>query len=224
MDKLTAVKFIYSADIWVHFNEMDNQVTYDKRTLILQYVAPSMGINTTDNERLIEELIAHCHLHTVIKLQLIEIPGDWQDGRIWFSINAMSHCYYNHPQAQLKCGRQIWKKQEFIFDSYSFYEQQPRSDYIQAIEPGTFISISYPVLHWLQERFPVIKERLIRLSRCQQAYYRDHVQLLNNPALQKVMLFITLHKLFSSVASNAINSMHVGLTRQNYEVQLKNLK
>ena len=203
---------------------MDNELTHHKRSLIRQYVGPELGVNIPDDEDIIKELTTHCRLHHFMKLQLLEVPGEWQDGCIWFSIDAMSHCYYTGPQKGMSCGRQIWKKQEFIFDSYSFYEQQPRSDYIQAVEPGTFISISFPILHWLQDRFPVIKERLIQLSRCQQAYYRDHLQLLNNPPAQRVKLFVASHPLFARVANNLINGMHVGLSRQTFEHQVRKLK
>lgn len=204
-------------------NRYKNEVTPDKRGLILQFVASAMGIEQAENESLIDELTAHARLHAVIKFQLLESPGEWQNGSIWLSTDAMTHSYYTLGHSPSAYGRQIWTKQEFIFDSHSFFEQQPRSDYIQAIEPGTFISISYPILHWLRERFPVVEEKLIQLTMIQQKYYREHMQLLNNPPLQRVKEFMATHQLFARVASNTINGIHVGLTRQGYENQLKKL-
>lgn len=195
----------------------------DKRGLILQFVAPAMGIQQAENVSLIDELTAHARLHAVIKFQFLETPGEWENGSIWLSTDAITHSYYTLGHTSSAYGRQIWNKQEFIFDSHSFYGQQPRSDYIQAIEPGTFISISYPILHWLRERFPVVEERLIQLSMLQQKYYRQHMQLLLYPPLQRVKEFIAIHQLFTRVASNTINGIHVGLTRQGYENQLKKL-
>lgn len=196
---------------------------HNKRELIIKYVAPALGVTLPTEEKLVDELIFYSRLHPVIKNQHIEIPGNWAEGHIWFSIDAMTHSYYICEDTFESCGRQIWKKQEFIFDNQSFYDCQHRSDYIQAIEPGTFISIDYPSLSWLEEHFPFIKEHLVKLSRIQQQYYRQHVQLLNKPPLEKVRSFIAKHQLFTRVASNTINAMHIGLSRQGYETQLKKL-
>lgn len=203
---------------------MDNQTTHYKHQLILKYVAPAIGAVIPNDEHLINELLIHCRLRTITKSQFIEEPGDWKEGHIWLSIQAMAHSYYFCVDKQANCGRQIWKKQEFIFDSHSFYEQHERCDYIQAIEPGTFISISYPALQWFQEKFPLIKQKLEQLSRFQQLYYRDRIQLLNKPTLERVRSYIATHPLFSRIASNTVNGMHIGLTRQGYENQVRKLK
>lgn len=203
---------------------MDNQIMRFKHELILKYVTPILEIILPKDESLIQELLVHSRLHSVIKYQLIETPGVWKDGNMWFSIDALMHSYYICPDTQVNCGRQIWKKQQFIFDNQNFYDQLYRSDYIQAVEPGTIISISYSALNWLQEHFVSIKQQLIQLSRIQQQYYRNHAQLLIRSPLEKVKAFTTTHKLFSSVANNTINGMHTGLSRQGYENQLKKLQ
>jgi hypothetical protein len=202
----------------------NNHIRNNKEELILKYIVPALGLTPEKDEILIDELHLHSRLHTIIKSQFLETPGDWGDGHIWFSIDAMVHSYYTCQDTHENCGRQIWKKQEFIFDSQSFYDRQYRSDYIQAIEPGTFISIPYPELNSLDEHFSIIKQRLVQLSRVQQRYYRHHVQLLNKPPLKKVGSFIAMHTLFARVANNTINGMHTGLSRQGYEIQLKKLK
>lgn len=195
-----------------------------KQRLISKYIIPLLELNPAQDAHLINELFLHSRLHHIIKGQLLETPGNWNEGHMWFSIEAMVHSYYTCPDMQINCGRQIWKKQEFIFDNQSFYDRQYRSDYIQAIEPGDFISIPYPELNWLDEHFLSIKQHLNQLSRVQQRYYRHHVQLLNKPALEKVQSFVAMHPLFARVASNSINGMHTGLSRQGYENQLKKLR
>lgn len=202
----------------------NNYNSHHKQRLILNYIVPLLGLSLLTDKRLIDELLLHSRLHFIVKGQFLETPGNWNDGHIWFSIEAMVHSYYTCQDMQVNCGRQIWKKQTFIFDNQSFYDRQYRSDYIQAIEPGDFISIPYPELNWLDEHFLSIKQHLNQLSRVQQRYYRHHVQLLNKPPLEKVRSYIDMHQLFSTVANNTINGMHTGLSRQGYENQLKKLR
>ena len=189
--------------------------------IIEQYLLPLFAGPDAELQSLKIDLYALCSIHHVIAKQELESPGGFDQGQMWFAISSMVHSYYFCPDRREDCGRQIWKKQEFILDTASLLDKDLRSDYIQALEPGEFISIRYPDLYWLMERYAIVRGKLDQLARFQQRYYRSHVQLLNKPAREKVRQFEAENALFARIASNSIKATHVGLTRQGYENQLK---
>ena len=191
--------------------------------IIVLHVLPHFSGHNTDLRSLKFDLYNLCTYHEVIARQVLESPGGFEHGHMWFAVSSMVHSYYFCPDRKEDCGRQVWKKQEFILDTGSLLDRDERSDYIQALEPGEFISIRYPHLRWLMERYPVLREKIEQLSRHQQRYDRQHIQLLNKPAIDRVRQFEAENALFARIASNSIKAMHVGLTRQGYERQLKKL-
>ena len=191
--------------------------------LVEKHILPLITSHSADQDSLKIELKNLCAHHQVIARQILEMPGSFAQGQMWFAVSSMVHSYYFCGDKKEHCGRQVWKKQEFILDTGSLLDKEERSDYIQALEPGEFISIQYPDLRWLMERYQVVREKIEQLSRYQQRYDRQHIQLLNKSAIDRVRQFETENTLFAKIASNSIKAMHVGLSRQGYERQLKKL-
>jgi len=192
--------------------------------IIELYLLPHFAAPDAELQNFKEDLFKLCSVHQIIARQVLESPGSFEHGQMWLAIAAMVHSYYFCPDRREYCGRQIWKKQEFILDTAGLLDKEERSDYIQALEPGEFISIRYPDLYWLMERYPEVRKKLEQLSRFQQRYYRYRIQLLNTPPLERVRQFEVENALFARIASNSVKATHVGLTRQGYENQLKKLK
>jgi len=194
-----------------------------KAQLIDKYVLPCFEKTAKEDRYFVRDIDSVCRLHKVVKFQELESPGAALEGRIWFPIIPLVHSYYLTPDEKCKWGSRIWKKQEFIFYSSSLLNQQLRCDYIEVLEAGELLSISYPNLLALMERYSEVHQRILQISASNERHYRYHNQLLNKPPLERVRQFEEENSLFAKVASNSIKAIHVGLTRQGYESQLKKL-
>jgi hypothetical protein len=188
-----------------------------------QYILPFFPITGTEKERLRNDLLYYCNHHRVLARQLLEFPGDFDRGQMWFGVSSIVHSYSASPVTNGYIGRQVWKKQEFILDSSSFLDKKDRINFIQVLEPGEFISIRFPDLNLLADRYTIVKSKMDSLAAFQQRYYAKRIFLFNQSALERVKQLELENPLFARIASNSIKATHVALTRQGYEKQLKKL-
>lgn len=192
--------------------------------IIELHILPLFGSKDSELQSLATDLYNLCAYHLFFARQIIESPGRFEKGQMWFSVSSIVHSYYFCPDRNETYGRQIWKKQEFILDTNSLLDKDQRSDFIQALEPGEFISIRYTDVYWMMENNPTLRKQLDQLVRSQQRYYRQRIQLLNQPPLERVRQFEAENALFARIASNSIKASHVSLTRQGYETILRKLE
>nr|WP_121273270.1 Crp/Fnr family transcriptional regulator [Pedobacter schmidteae] len=192
---------------------------YEKK-LIDDLILPAFT-QVTLSQKLINSLYELCRLHQVTKYQLLELPGPYYEGRLWFSVSAMVQAYYFCPDKQCKWGTRIWRKREFILNSASLLNQEFRTDYIEVLEPGNMLSITYVDLLSLIVEFPELEKQVQNIAACNERYYYNRTQLLNRPPFERVQQFEKENPLFVNVAGKDAIAMHVGLTRQGYYSQLK---
>lgn len=194
-----------------------------KKHLIDDHILPAFD-KLTVSEKLIGCLYEQCTLHQAVKYQLLELPGPYFEGRLWFSVDAMVQGYYFCPHKQTKWGTRIWKKREFILNSSSLLNRSFRADYLEILEPGNLLSITYIDLLKLMVEFPELEKQVQNIAACNELYYHNRMQLLNKPALERVAEFEKNNALFIKVAGKEANAMHVNLTRQGYSLQLRKLQ
>lgn len=191
-----------------------------KKQLIDDLILPAFT-QVNLSQKLIDSLYELCDLHHAIKFQLLESPGPYDEGKLWFSANAMVQAYYFCPYKQCKWGNRTWRRKEFILNTWSLLNQEDRTEYIETLEAGDLLSIDYTDLLHLKGQFPELEKQIENIAACNERYYRNRNQLLNTPPLERVMEFEKENKLFVNVAGKEDLAMHVGLTRQGYGKQLK---
>jgi|GEM_PF-756743 len=195
-----------------------------KKKLIMEYVLPAFGECQRDKEWVVNRIAGICRLQQAVKCQQMEVPGSHENGYLWFSVSGIVHGYYYNNDRDMKTGTRIWKKREFIFDGSSLFHEEDRPDYIEALEPGEILSISYAEMRKLMNELPGVEKHMRHLHVKTEHHYRHLNHLINKPPLQRVKEFEQENPLFGAIASNSTKAMHVGLTRQGYELQLKRLK
>lgn len=191
-----------------------------KKKLIDALMLPAFD-KLTVSERLVSSLYESCTLHQAVRFQLLELPGPFDEGRLWFSVESMVQAYYFCPYRQCKWGTRIWRRREFILNSSSLLNEEFRTDYIEVLEPGELLSITYVDLLKLIAEFPELEKQVQSIAACNERYYRNRTQLLNRPPLERVQEFEKENSLFINIAGKDAIAMHVGLTRQGYHSQLK---
>lgn len=191
-----------------------------KMKLIDALILPALD-KITVSERLVSSLYESCTLHQAVKFQLLELPGPFDEGRLWFSVESMVQAYYFCSYRQSKWGTRIWKRREFILNYSSLLNKEFRPDYIEVLEPGELLSITYTGLLNLIAEFPELEKQVQGIAANNEHYYRNRTQLLNRPPLERVQEFEKDNALFVNIAGKEAIAMHVGLTRQGYHSQLR---
>ncbi|WP_400261295.1 hypothetical protein ACFX5U_15375 [Sphingobacterium sp. SG20118] len=187
-----------------------------KNNLIKHYIKKMLNL-TPDREQLLFERIAPMFtIQSALKLQDLESPGPANEGRIWYSAQAMVHSYYYSKSRDAPYGTQIWKKREAILFASSLLNGTDRTNYVQMLEDGIVTSISYPDMLTIRSEFPEVSADIEQVILQNEQAYQHRVQLLNEPSLDRIMRFEKENRLFCSIASLHYKAMHVGLTRQTY--------
>lgn len=193
-----------------------------KLNTIEKYLLTIMHVSAEKAAIILPHLVTLMRLQKVLKNQLIEVPGPAEEGRIWLSINAMAHSYSIGKYKNLY-GCMIWKKLELMFFSSSLINNADRINYIQILEPGYVLSISYPDALRLKTKYDEIKAHLEHIAANNEQAYLHRNVLLHEPPQQRVLQFEAENQLFIKVASGEIKAMHVGLSRQGYADQKKKM-
>lgn len=191
-------------------------MTNNKTELVAAYLMPAFNVVAENNKELFTDLCKVCRLHQTVKYQMLEMPDADEEGRLWFAIDALVHAYHYCPVKKCKWGSRIWKRQEFIVYSASLEHQQPRTDYIEVLEPGRVLSIGYADLNDLMVRYPVLALQLRHIAIANERYYAHRNRLLKLPAVQRIELFKEENGLFMQLASQAVVAAHLGMSLRGY--------
>lgn len=205
-------------------NRSTSEPEDEKQQLISAFILPLIGECLGDPALILSKISNSCQLHHVLKSQQLESPGRHEEGAVWFSIQAMAHSYCYNTVRNISLGTRIWKRREFMFNQLSLFKGDYRDEYIEMLEPGEVLSIPYGKLRQLMEEIPEMEAYIQSLHLTAEHYFKRQYILVNDPPLQRVKKFEAENPLFCSVASNTIKAMHVCLSRQGYELQLKQLK
>lgn len=197
---------------------MENQ----KKTIITQYLQTRLtGVAPARQALIVDRISDLARLQVAKKHQELELEGRALDGRAWLSVDAMVHGFYHCESSGDNWGNLIWKKMELILFPISLIEDEYRKNYIQLLEPGRVLSIGYPDLLKLRNEFVEIEKHIEHISMLNEKAYQRRVMLLNEPSKQRIKVFEAENPLFMTVASNEIKAMHLGLTRQGYNLLRK---
>lgn len=195
-----------------------------KRKFIELYVENNLATIKERIEQLTNRIDEVARIQSVRKYQELESEGPAEDGRAWLSIDAMVHSFYYSKTCNCHWGNQIWRKFEPILFPSSLIDSEYRVNYIQVLEPGWVISISYPDLRILRDEFLEIKQHIEHISQINERAYRQRIMLLNEQSVQKLIKFEGENPLFTTIASKSIKAMHLGLSRQGYNLLQRKIK
>lgn len=188
---------------------------YKART-IKQYLQKNLDITTARQNQLLERMAPLFIIQKAIKYEDLESPGPADQGRIWFSAEAMIHSYYHNKKKGINCGTQIWKRNEIILFTSSLLSGEERINYVQMLEPGMVLSISYQDAKIIRGEFPEISAHIEQLIIQNDQAYHERIRLLNENSYDRVKKFEAENRLFCIIASTVTKAMHVGLSRQGY--------
>lgn len=197
---------------------------HQKRAIINKYVLPALGNVLHTNESFVEQLIENSYLIHAVKYQQLEMPGSFEDGCVWFSIDAIVHSYYYCPYKLAKKGTRIWSKREFILFSSCLLTKEQRTDCLEILEAGVVIYIKYAHLLSLSHQYPELENQIKLVSINNERYYHNRNLMMNKPPIERVKQLHREHKQFINSSSQAVQAMHTNLSLRGYLKQLSKLR
>ncbi len=203
---------------------MTGELLHTKTQLIAQYLVPVMGsLPASMSVELIQRLVIGTQLRQAIARQYLDEPGPADEGLALVLPQSISHSVQaiEDVGGVRLVGTHIWHRRTLIFDPFALLDGTVRRDSIQALEPGPYLSIRYPVLRQLITDYPLVDRALSVLARRQENQRQQHDHLLHLTPAARVAAFETLYKSFARVATIEQRSLHIGLTRQTYSKKLK---
>ncbi|UIR57402.1 hypothetical protein LZQ00_06185 [Sphingobacterium sp. SRCM116780] len=194
-----------------------------KHNVIKQYIKNNLNMTPDRQELLFKRVERSCQIQKALKYQELESEGPGEEGRIWLSTEGMAHSYYYNKTKGTNCGTQIWKKNELMLFSSSLSRGEYRNNYIQMLEPGTVLSMSYKEILAIRGEFPEVASHLEHISNVNEQAFQHRIRLLNEASVQRIIQFEEENPLFCNIASVCTKAMHVGLTRQGYSLLKKKI-
>jgi len=195
-----------------------------KRELILQYLIPAFGSLVTFYEQKIEDIVSCSLLQKMVRNQYMESPGPGLTGFLWFSIEAMCHSYFFNSQKNMLCGTNIYKKRALIFNGDSLINGLDRQDYVQILEDGFVLSISFPDVLQLMNKYKDLDQAMRLFTHAQGMYFRQQGVLREIPSLERVRRLRTEHAAFVSCATKEVQAIHAHLSVKQYYNKIKQLE
>lgn len=195
----------------------------DKKKFFCDYVLPSLGLDkmaTTDE--LGENLATLCRHDEVLKMEDMEQPGPWLEGRAWFSERALMHSYYYSTGDLKNWGVSLIGRHKLHLDTISLLLGDERERYVQLLEAGHVYSIDYPSLLVLMEKYPVFKQAIENVHVQQQQEQRAHDRFLLNKAIDRAIHFRNTHTALLHRLPMEIQAMHIKISRGYYHFLIRN--
>jgi hypothetical protein len=187
-----------------------------KWELVAEYLAPALGIKPSGEGDKIDDLARRTKLQFTLKHQELESPGGKETGCLWLSIGAMCHSYIFCDGMNYPHGTAIFKRRELIFNGNSLVHGASRLDYIQMIEPGEILSVSYPDILKLMGEYDDVNTR-IRAQADQQAIdFRERNTFRNLSSVERVKRLRAENETFINCATQEIHAMHAYMSLKHY--------
>lgn len=194
--------------------------------MIKQYLEPILnyyGIQAS--EKIVNILSENINERNCIKGELLEEPGPASEGRCLLLIQSIAHSYESLSlyDETFYAGTMIWPRKSLIFIPSALFDNLEITEYIQALEPGPYFSIRYPVLQHLLQKYSGLRHLFHILSRHQSIQRYKHNLLLHLPPKTRVNMFEEDYSRFCKVASISQRALHLALTRQTYSKILSSI-
>ncbi|WP_285008600.1 hypothetical protein [Pedobacter faecalis] len=146
----------------------------------------------------------------------IEYPGPAEDGCLWFSPTSMAHSYTYDPEQQHTSGTRIYQPKEIIFNSDSLLYGLNRTDHIQTMSAGEWLSIPFTDVRALMTTHGDINNAIQKLAEEEDRCFRRRTALLKLHPLERVGRFTTENGSFIRCSTPELQAIHVNLPVSEY--------
>lgn len=175
-------------------------------------------VSPEDLEVLVEAILEQGQLRYVSANTVLEEPGEakWGQAYICIGLYAQSFQVMTGPYEDRKVGTAIWERGHPIFFPTALFSGQERTHYVQVLESGYYMSMSYAAVLDLSQRFPILQQLLVHFMLLIQQQFEKHQHIIALPPLERVQAFLATYPTFKHISTISMRAMHTHLARHTY--------
>jgi|SRR5690606_36472507 len=192
-----------------------------KRQLLSRYLWPGLGLDCGPDDPLTIDFAALSQQYEAVKYEDISQPGSFVEGKALWSERSLLHAYFYCTETFRNRGLRIFRRHQLIVETESLLYKGERTEYLQTLERGGLMGISYSDLRSLMKIHPPLNEAMLRLHRESEHYYHALNQYLLKPPLTRFREFAERHREVISRIPHAIRSAHIHVSETEYYRLLK---
>lgn len=180
---------------------------------IMQFVQRTLNINP---DGLTENILLHSRIIIGVKDQFIEEPGPYEEGQLLFFESGIAHATFLNQERGNEITTNIFTKFDVMFDADSFCNRSYRINYIQMLEDGVVLSISFPRLRLILGSYPQLYSLLFPFTVMQQKQYDHYQYLLKLSVDERVQLFLESKPGIACRVNNLVLARYLGVCRTGF--------
>lgn len=165
---------------------------------------------------LTESLMQHSRIIIGVKDQFLEEPGPYEEGHLLFFESGIAHASVLNQESDSEITTHLLAKHEVMFNADSFFNRSDRTKYIQMLEDGVVLSLSFPRLQLILNNYPQLYVLLFPLNVVQQKQYDHYQHLLKLSVDERVQLFLESKPGIASRVNNLVLAQYLGVCRTSF--------
>lgn len=146
-----------------------------KRELVSRYILPALGLLLPTDAPLTVDIATCCRRIAVRRYEVLATPGHWHQGYAYWFEHALAHSYYLEEPSDRQPLELLTSSKPFL-DAEAVLYREERYAYLQALESGVGLRITYPSIRALMAKHPELRTAVQQFGRLQDEAFRalDH--------------------------------------------------
>lgn len=179
------------------------------RELATRYLFPAIGISSC-HRGLNADLLASCRLVRVRRNELLQRPGSWRDGYLYWFEWAAAHVYYEEAVGS-KQPVELLLPDRLFLEAESVLYREERYAYLQALEDGLALRIAYPSLRPLMRKHAAFREVIQGLAEAEDAIQREAEAYRSLPGAVRIDTFLKRYGVVAHRITLDVQLLHMGV-------------
>jgi CRP-like cAMP-binding protein len=134
-----------------HIDSDKHRIIY---SVLMPAIAQTISLSSQQEKNILRQLEERSRYHFYPKENVVERPGGFDESYAWFVVRGFVRSYIFDYETATDKTLLLWKRHDIIMSSDCFIEKNQRSHYIQMLEDGYLLSLSYRDLEFLLTEIP----------------------------------------------------------------------
>lgn len=179
-----------------------------KRELLSRYVLPALGLAMPAKTPLAADLARCCHLFSAERYEMLEKPGGWHGGHLYWFEWMLAHSYFLEGWDG-KQPLELLVPDTVLLDTDALLHHEDRYAYVQALEAGRGLRISYASLRALMGIHPALRGAIERMAERNDVYLRSLAQRAALPVAERIEHFTRLYSPWQHRLTLEVQLLHM---------------
>lgn len=160
-------------------------------SVLMPAIAKTIPLSPQQEKSILAQLEKRSRYYFYPKEAVVEYPGGFDESYAWFVVRGFVRSYIFDDATATDKTLLLWKRHDIIMSSDCFIEKNRRSHYIQMLEDGYLLSMSYRDLESLLTEIPSLQQVFNLLHSERERRHTRHLKWLGLRPLDKAEQLLT---------------------------------